>query len=128
MSGEPEDTDRILLQTTNLPGPHRDVRKAGLDAIGICILDLPRSLECQESFGLELVFSVGVVAVVPERTRFARNIVETELGLDLLHAALVVAGGAAGARRLLAFGLRRGFGLFPGFGGRSMGAKGARRR
>ena len=59
------------------------MREAGLDAIGVGILNLSQSLECQESFGLELVFSVGVVAVVPERTRFARNIVETELGLDL---------------------------------------------
>ena len=51
------------------------MRKTGLDAIGISILNLSRSLECQESLGLEFVLSVGVVTVIPERTRFARNMV-----------------------------------------------------
>ncbi len=115
---------------TNLPGPHCYVREAGLDAIGVGILNLSQFLECQESLGLELVFPMGIMAVVPKGTRFTGNEIETEFGLDLLHVAF--GRRRTGARSIFAFGWRSGlllgFGWFWWCGKDRRPMEGARRR
>ena len=63
------------------------MRKTGLDAIGGSVLDLSDLLERQEALGLELVFSVGVMAAGPVGTDLVGRVIHAELGLDLLQSA-----------------------------------------